>query len=74
MNWSSEPPKVPGWYWFRQWLDADSYWNVDGVGKWETPRIAQVEQPWVGIGFPANVIIRPGAKTEWSGPIEPPKE
>lgn len=47
LTWTDEPPKVPGWYWFKDeygiriaWIKHDSrkmnelYAVIGGVGKW----------------------------------------
>jgi hypothetical protein len=70
--WTKTPPSEPGYFWFRQWLDADSFWNVKGVGHWESPRIGEIHD--ARCPFPLNCLSRPGARTEWAGPIAPPEE
>jgi hypothetical protein len=64
LEWTDEPPKVPGWYWFKDeygiriaWIKHDSrkmnelYAVIGGVGNWMSTLHGQ-----------------------WAGPIPKPRE
>lgn len=64
LEWTTEPPKVPGWYWFKDeygiriaWIKHDSrkmnelYAVIGGIGNWMSNLHGQ-----------------------WAGPIPEPKE
>lgn len=72
MTWTSERPKVPGFYWFRPFGEALSRFPYDT----ETAPVKLDPNPngdwaWIiGSEVPANASEMEGGL--WWGPIEPP--
>ena len=63
LTWTTEPPKVPGWYFQR------------AMGKEKTQRIAFVSATLSGLHCKCGCSSRPLAHWvgfEWAGPIPPP--
>jgi hypothetical protein len=71
MTWTSEKPRVPGWYWTRLKPEGDS-----SVYAYD---IMRVEERWPGVGLvdaddPFTLALDEDcyANYEWAGPLEPP--
>jgi hypothetical protein len=74
MNWTSEYPTKPGFYWIRNWTIADTkYSHRTGPG----PDIVEVDEEmghfsWTGdvLGAMRHQLV----SAEWQGPIEPERD
>ena len=71
MTWTSEKPRMPGWYWTRRKREGDtSVYAYD---------IMRVEERWPGAALvdaddPFTIPLNHDcyASYEWAGPLEPP--
>jgi hypothetical protein len=71
MNWTSETPTKPGWYWTRmKGEDETSVYSYDVMRveeRWPGADLVDADDPFT---FPLNHDCY--AKYEWAGPLEPP--
>ena len=71
MTWTSDKPRVPGWYWTRRKRERDpSVYAYDIMRieeRWPGAELVDADDPFT---FPLNHDCY--ADYEWAGPLEPP--
>jgi hypothetical protein len=62
MNWTTDKPTVPGWYWWRS--NTEDPTMVEVV---KCRRVCMVLEPDSNMGVEVPLYVG-----EWAGPLEPP--
>ena len=80
MNWTTEPPTKPGWYWMRGWDYFDScnkrrlFTHVVEVAEEDNWRFKAILTKISAFGAIAiSVSVDCGCDYEWCGPIDVPE-
>lgn len=71
-QWSSNPPKSPGWYWYRPLKAEQEQLTIRDIEVCEVARIKHQDKTFLRAEFPRDIRSIDKLFGEWAGPIPQP--